>query len=169
MVGEAYADANPDAFDGTHEDFDLSLRENLQYKGEALAQVSAALAASVLGQDPNTAAHTAQNAVSENAFSVYLPTAPRYSQDQIGDVVADVTKNSQAANEIEAVSEMAEALAQKLPGLGLTPDQSQQMAERLVAHACDSNGFLDVEQTNAVAVSVQVIWDFMKHPRELDF
>lgn len=70
VVGEAYATGNPEAFDANHENYDPHLRDSLQYKGEALAQVTAALAASVLGQNPNTAAHTAHNAVTENSFVV---------------------------------------------------------------------------------------------------
>ncbi|HBN22456.1 MAG TPA: hypothetical protein DD412_04390, partial [Holosporales bacterium] len=71
VVGEAYVETHPEGFDTTSEDYDPTLRKSLQKKGEILTQVTSALAAAFLDQNPNVAACTALNAVTENSFSLH--------------------------------------------------------------------------------------------------
>jgi len=70
VTGEAFADGNPEAFDTSHPDYNSEKRADYVRNGTALAQISAATVAGLLGQDPNTASRIAQTAVTENAFFV---------------------------------------------------------------------------------------------------
>ena len=81
VVGEAYADTHPEGFNPDAEDYDPELHKSLKKKGEILTQVSAALAAAFLGENPNVAACTALNAVHENAFA--FPDVIGHKNDEI--------------------------------------------------------------------------------------
>ncbi|MDP4840324.1 MAG: DUF637 domain-containing protein, partial [Alphaproteobacteria bacterium] len=153
IVGEGYEKAHRDGvYDPNHPSFNAKEREDMVKKGTMFSELSTAVFAGVLGQAPNAAARAAKTAVTENAFNPYNPTPPQYSQDQIGDVVEDVVKNSTTTSEEEAVAEISGALQEKLPSLGLNPEEAEIMAIECFGFARENSGVFSVDDMNKIAL-----------------
>ncbi|HBN23277.1 MAG TPA: hypothetical protein DD412_08590, partial [Holosporales bacterium] len=73
IVGEGYEKAHHGGvYDPDHPSFNAKEREDMVKKGTMFSELSAAVFAGVLGQDPNAAARAARTAVTENSFAVKL-------------------------------------------------------------------------------------------------
>jgi hypothetical protein len=122
VVGEAYADTHPEGFNPDAEDYDPDLHKSLKKKGEILTQVSAALAAAFLGENPNVAACTAFNAVHENALSL----SHFIDRQTIKDAERAIgeTLDQSTTDNVEALAEDFYGTLMNMRELDLTEDQA---------------------------------------------
>tara|TARA_R110002095_G_scaffold179414_1_gene156870 strand:+ start:1433 stop:2164 length:732 start_codon:yes stop_codon:yes gene_type:complete len=73
IVGEGFEKAHQDdVYDPTHPSYNAKERADMVRKGTMYAELSAAVFAGILGQDPNAAARAANTAVTENTFVVKI-------------------------------------------------------------------------------------------------
>lgn len=147
IVGEGYEKAHRDGvYDPNHPSFNAKEREDMVRKGTMFSELSAAVFAGVLGQDPNAAARAANNAVTENAFLI-RPTLQRQTIEETGEIIGYVLDNSPAETTEELAGDFYEVLS-NLNHLDLSDDQAQSIAHDLAARIASHEDSLSGRQIN---------------------
>ncbi|HBN21973.1 MAG TPA: hypothetical protein DD412_01895, partial [Holosporales bacterium] len=112
IVGESYEKAHRGGvYDPQHPSFNAKEREDMVKKGTMFSELSAAVFAGVLGQDPNAAARAANTAVTENSFE--FPEVVKHKLDEISTCEMEIDNLKDALDQATSPQER-QALAVKV-------------------------------------------------------
>ncbi len=147
IVGEGYEKAHRDGvYDPNHPSFNSKEREDMVKKGTMFSELSAAVFAGLLGQDPNAAARAANNAVTENSFAT-TPILQRQTVEETGEIIGYILENTPAETTEELAGDFYEVLS-NLNHLDLSDDQAQSIAHDLAARIASHEDSLSGRQIN---------------------